>query len=108
MFPASQIPARLAATAERARHAPGVAELRGPVQHLCSRMEALDPSIQFNSLMLAAAVSAQALGLDPHDELSRALRKVPASEGPHTIHVQALRDYCRGELARYHPKETTA
>jgi hypothetical protein len=50
--------------------------------------------------MLAAYVAAEALGLDPHEELSRAGRKVAAAEGPFTAHIQALRDYVRGELAR--------
>ena len=99
MIPAHEIPARLAATAYRARHAPGVAELREPTHRMCVRMSDLDPSVQFNALMLAAVVSAQALGLDPHEELSRAARKVSDAEGPHTAHVQALRDYVRGELA---------
>jgi hypothetical protein len=48
--------------------------------------------------MLAAVVSADALGLDPHEEIARAARKVRQAEGPFTIELQALRDYCRGEL----------
>lgn len=62
-------------------------------------MQDVPPHLQFNALMLAAYVAAEALGLDPHEELARAGRKVSAAEGPFTIEVQALRDYVRGELA---------
>lgn len=62
-------------------------------------MADLDPHVQFNALMLAAVVSAEALNLNPHEEIERACRKVADAEGPFTHHVQALRDYVRGELA---------
>lgn len=83
-----------------ARHDSSVSQLRQPVIRLADRMQDLPPHIQFNALMLAAVVSAQALGLDPHEELERARRKVDQAEGPFTTQVQALRDYVRGELLR--------
>ena len=90
----------LHATADRARHSSEVAALREPAYALVGRMEQVSPATQFNALMLAAYVAAEALGLDPHEELSRAGRKVAAAEGPFTAHIQALRDYVRGELQR--------
>lgn len=99
MIPADQIADRLRAVSERARHQSSVADLREPTFRMTARMNDLPPHVQFNALMLAAVVSAQALGLDPHEELERARRKVASAEGPFTTHVQALRDYVRGELA---------
>lgn len=90
----------LPSIADRARHASSVADLREPAFRIADRMQNLPPHTQFNALMLAAVVAAQALGLDPHEELERARRKVDHAEGPFTSHVQALRDYVRGELAR--------
>lgn len=90
----------LRSTADRARHSSDIAVLREPAYALVGRMEQVDPAIQFNALILAAYVAAEALGLDPHEELARAGRKVCAAEGPFTSHIQALRDYVRGELAR--------
>lgn len=63
-------------------------------------MEGVAPHLQFNALILAAVVACEALGLDPHEETERARRKVASAEGPHTTHVQAIRDYVAGELAR--------
>lgn len=91
---------QLRTIADRARHQSDVASLREPAFRLCVRMSDLDPHVQFNALILAAYVAAEALGLDPHEELARAGRKVSTAEGPFTLHVQALRDYVRGELKR--------
>lgn len=98
MTPLHTVRSRANAVAERARHSSAVAELREPTYRICVRMSDLPPHIQFNALMLAAVVSAEALGLDPHEEIARAGRKVRQAEGPFTIELQALRDYCRGEL----------
>lgn len=100
MLSPKDISARLAATAAAARWQCDVSSLREPVHRLSVRMNDLPPHIQFNALMVAAAVACQALDLDPHEELARALRKVPDAETSFTAHVQAFRDYCRNELAR--------
>jgi hypothetical protein len=85
---------------ERARHSSSVAALREPAFRVINRMEDLAPDVQVNALFLAAVVVAEALGLDIHEEVARAGRKVAAAEGPFTAHVQALRDYAKGELLR--------
>lgn len=90
----------LTSTADRARHSSEVAALREPAFAVIQRIELVPPHLQFNALMLTAFVAAEALGLDPHEELARAGRKVTAAEGPFTSHVQAIRDYVRGELQR--------
>lgn len=98
MSPAAHL--RLPVIGERARHSSEVAALRAPAFAVINRMEGVEPHLQFNALALAFVVAAQALGLDPHEEVQRAARKVSAAEGPHTTHVQAIRDYVAGELAR--------
>lgn len=85
---------------DRVRHASTVAELREPAFRIADRMQDLEPAVQYRALILAALVATQALGLDPHEEIERARRMVTAAEGPFTSHVQALRDYVRGELLR--------
>lgn len=95
-----EVTARTHVISERARHSSDVAALRQPAFAVINRMDGLEPHLQFNALMLAAVVACEALNLDPHEEVERARRKVSAAEGPHTMHVQAIRDYARGELAR--------
>lgn len=92
--------ARLNTIGERARHSSDVSALREPAFRVITRMEDVPPHLQFNALMLTAAVAAQALGLDPHDELQRAINKIGPAEAPYTTHVQAIRDYVSGELGR--------
>lgn len=86
--------------ADAARLDSVVSTMRGPAIRLADRMQDFAPHVQFNALMLTAVVSAQALGLDIHEEIERARRKVAQAEGPFTTEVQALRDYVAGELRR--------
>lgn len=91
---------QLPSVAFAARHDSSVGALREPAFRIISRMQDVPPHQQFNALALAFVVAAQALRLDPYEEAQRAVRKVSAAEGPFTSHVQALRDYVAGELAR--------
>lgn len=89
---------RLGVVGTRARWQSTVADLREPAFAIAARLDDIPHHTRFNALMLAAAVSAQALGLDPHEELERAVRKIADAEGPFTLHIQALRDFVAGEL----------
>ncbi len=95
-----EITARTRVIAERARWSSEVAALREPAFRVIHRMEGVEPHLQFNAVMLAARALAEALGLDPHEEIVKAGRMMADAEGPHTTHVQAIRDFARGELAR--------
>lgn len=86
--------------ADQVRHASDVAALRQPAFTVISRIQDVTPANQFRATMLAATAMAQALGLDPHEEVARAIRMMAAAEGPFTTHVQAIKDYARGELLR--------
>ncbi|QOC54166.1 hypothetical protein [Caulobacter vibrioides] len=86
--------------ADRVRLSSSVAELREPAFRIIDRMQDIDPSAQVRALMLAATVTCEALRLDPHEEIERARRMMAQAEGPFTYHVQAIRSYAEGELAR--------
>lgn len=58
------------------------------------------PATQLDALFAAAVAMSQALGVDPHDMVTRAKRVLPDLEGGYTMHVQALRDYAREEIGR--------
>ncbi|PXA91205.1 hypothetical protein DMC25_06535 [Caulobacter sp. D4A] len=86
--------------ADRVRTASEVGILREPAFRIIDRMQHINPSDQVRALMLAAAVTCDALRLDPHEEIERARRMMAQAEGPFSYHVQAIRDYAAGELAR--------
>lgn len=88
------------AIADRVRHDSTVGRLREPAFRICDRMQDLNPSDQVRALFLAAVVVAEAVGVDPHEEIERCRRMCAQAEGPHTYHVQAIRDYAAAEIAR--------
>lgn len=86
--------------ADRVRTDSTVATLREPAFMLLSRIQDLNPSDHIRALFLTACVVADACGLNPHEEVERGYRIMGAAEGPHTVHVQAIRDYAENELRR--------
>ena len=90
----------LAAIGDRVRLASSVDALREPAFRICNRMQDINPSDQIRALFLAALVTAEAAGLDPHEEIQRAYRITKVAEGPYQAHVSAIRDYVAGELVR--------
>ena len=93
----------LASIRDRVRTESTVDALREPAFRICHRMQDINPSDQIRALFLAALVTAEAAGLDPHEELHRAARITRQAEGPFQYHVEAIRDYVAGELVH---KET--
>lgn len=83
---------------DRVRTDSTVAKLREPAFLLLSRIQDENPSDQVRALYLVAAVIAEAIGIDGHDALNSARRMLSTAEGPHTVHVQAIRDYAQNEL----------
>ncbi|WP_292074638.1 MULTISPECIES: hypothetical protein [unclassified Brevundimonas] len=90
----------LPSVGDRVRTDSTVAILREPAFELLSRIQDANPSDQVRALFLVAAVISDAIGIDGHDALNSAKRMLTTAEGPHTIHVQAIRDYADGELRR--------
>ncbi len=85
---------------DRVRTESTVAVLREPAFMLLSRIQDLNPSDQIRALFLTACVVAEAVGLDPHEEVERAKRIMRPAEAPYTAHVQAIRAYAENELRR--------
>lgn len=76
--------------------------LRKPAFAVISALQAYNPAIQLDSLFLTAVAMSQSLGLDPHEMVARARRILPDAEGAYSSghHLQAIRDYAKGELKR--------
>ena len=64
------------------------------------RVQGMDPGDQLMGSAVAVVAMAEALGLDPHDLITRSQNAMGAVEGPFTHQVQAIRDYARNELGR--------
>jgi len=58
------------------------------------------PEVQMDGLFAAATAMSQTLNLDPHEMVARARRVLPDLEAGYTMHLEAVRDYARGELTR--------
>lgn len=86
---------------DRARNASTVACLREPAFLVLDRVQRLDPADQIRAVALALAAMCEGVGISPHDVVYSAQRMMSAAEGPHTIHVQAIRDYAQNELRRF-------
>lgn len=56
------------------------------------------PELRFLAPATAFTVMAQELGRDAHNDLERVRRIIRDAEGPFTYHIQAIRDYVRGEM----------
>jgi hypothetical protein len=74
------------------------AAIRGPAFRVLDRLQYLDPAVQVTATAVALCAMAQALGLDMRRVIEIAENTLRDSEGPYTTHIQAIRDYARGEL----------
>ena len=85
---------------DRARNASTVACLREPAFLVIDRVQRLDPADQIRAVALALTAMCEGVGVDPHDLIHASHRMMSQATGPHTEHVQAIRDYAEGELRR--------
>lgn len=76
------------------------AQVRAPAFHVITRLQELDPSIQITATAVALCAMAEALGLRMRDVVNVAENTLRDCEGPYTEHVQAIRDYAKGEILR--------
>lgn len=76
------------------------APLRQPAWAIVDRLQFFPAEVQLDALWITAVAMAEAVGLNPHDMVSRAKRIIPEAEGPFTEHLQAARDYAKGELRK--------
>lgn len=76
------------------------AQIRGPAFLVIDRIQQLDPSIQITAVAVALCVMAEAVGLNMRDVIYVAENTLRDAEGPYTHHIQAIREYARGEILR--------
>lgn len=74
------------------------ANIRAPAFHVIHRIQNLDPAAQITATAVALCAMAQAIGMDMREVIYVAERTLRDAEGPYTEHIQAIRDYARGEL----------
>lgn len=72
--------------------------LRKPAFDVVTALQRYPADVQVDAAFLAAVALATTVNLDPHDLVSRARRLLADAEGPFTDHLQAIRDYAKGEL----------
>jgi len=75
-----------------------IASIREPAFKVVHALQRERPSVQIEAAFLAAAIMAQAAGLDPHELIERANRQIPDADAAYTTHAGAIREYTRGEL----------
>lgn len=85
---------------DRARNASTVAVLREPAFIVLDRVQRLDPADQIRAVALALTAMCEGVGISPHDLVYASQRMMSDAAGPHTVHVQAIRDYAENELRR--------
>lgn len=79
-------------------HSP--AQIRGPAFAIIDRLQRMDPSVQLMATAVALVAMSEAVGLRMRDVINVAENTLADSEGPYTEHIQAIREYARGELLR--------
>lgn len=56
------------------------------------------PELRYLAPGIVFVTMGQMLNRDPHADIARLRRMVQAAEGPFTEHLQAIRDYVKGEM----------
>lgn len=71
---------------------------RGAFSTIDAMQHEPNKAVQYLGPAVAFVAMAEALGRDPHEDISRVKRMMSAVEGPFTDEVQAIRDYAKGEI----------
>lgn len=90
----------LHAIRERISFAVNAARLRHPSFSIVDALQFHPPEVQLDALFLTAVAMSTAIDIDPHQMVVRAKRLLPDADGPYSDHIQAARDYAKGELRR--------
>jgi len=77
------------------------AEIRGPAFAIIDRLQHMDPSVQLTATAVALCAMCEALGVDMRYAINVAENTLRDSEGPFTTHIQAIREYAKGEILRH-------
>lgn len=76
------------------------AQVQPAAFRIIDRLQRLDPAVQITATAVALCAMAETLGLRMRDVIVVAENTLRDSEGPFTTHIQAIREYAKGELLR--------
>lgn len=76
------------------------ADIRAPAFAVIARLQHMDPTVQLTATAVALCAMCQELGIDMRHAINVAENTLRDSEGPYTQHIQAIREYARGEILR--------
>ena len=77
-----------------------VASIRQPAFEVINRMQRHTPGTQLTATAVALTVMAEAVGLDPHDLITRAKRMAGPADTPFSPEIGAIREYASNEIGR--------
>jgi len=79
-------------------HSP--AAIRAPAFTVITRIQGQAPAAQITATAVALCAMVEAVGLRMRDVINVAENTLRDAEGPYTEHIQAIREYAKGELLR--------
>lgn len=74
------------------------AQVMVPAFQILDRMQRLDPAVQLTATAVALCAMAESIGYDMAEIITVAENTLRDCEGPFTTHIQAIREYAKGEL----------
>ena len=86
---------------DRIRGHTSLVPLKRPAFSIISALQDLkDPAVQVDALALTFAIICQEAAVDPHALITRAHRQIPDADALPNPHLEAIRDYVKGEMLR--------
>lgn len=76
------------------------AKVRVPAFQVINRLDGQAPGSQLMGAAVAVVAMAEAVGINPHDLITRANKCMSEVDGPYTTHIKAIREYAAGEIMR--------
>lgn len=77
------------------------ARFRIPAFQVINRLDGeYTPGEQLLGAAIAVVAMAEAVGIAPHELITRAITAMKQVDGPHTYHIRAIREYAAGEILR--------
>ena len=76
------------------------ARVRRPAIAVLTRVQDYTPGEQMLGIAVALRAMCESANISLHDVMTTAGNLMAHAEGPHTHHIQAIRDYAANEIAR--------
>lgn len=72
--------------------------IRAPAFGVIALLQGQDPAVQVTAIGVALCAVAEAIGMDMEHVIYVCENTLRDAEGPYTEHIQAIREYAKGEL----------